>query len=365
VAREVAPHVRDWDAAGIVPRSLWRELGAAGLLCVDVPEQYGGAGAHVRFSFVVIEELARANAGGLTSSVSVHSDIIAPYVLNHGTEAQRRAWLPKLCRGEAIGAIGMTEPGAGSDLQALRTQARREGDGWVLSGQKTFITNGQNAGLLVLAARTAAGAGSRGTSLFLVDTALPGYRPGRNLEKLGHQMADTSEIFLEEVRVPGNALLGAEGRGFAILMQELPRERLVIAVYAVAASEAALEWTLAYVRERRAFGRRLADFQNTRFRLAELDTQVAAARVFLEHGIELLARGALDATAGARAKLLTTELQCRVTDECLQLHGGYGYMAEYPIARAWADARVQRIYGGTSEIMKELIARSLLGREES
>ncbi len=364
VAQEIAPHTEQWERDGIVPLSTWRALGEAGLLCVDAPEAYGGAGADLRFSTLVLEEISRANAGGLVSGVSVHSDIITPYIANHGSEDQKRHWIPKLVRGEVVGAIAMTEPGAGSDLQAMRTTALRDGDCYVINGQKTFITNGQNAGLVVTAAKTDPTQGARGTSLFLVDATLPGYARGRNLDKVGQHMADTSEIFFQDVRVPLGQRLGAEGGGFAILMNELPRERLVLAVSAVAAAEVALEWTRDYVQQRKAFGKPIGSFQNTRFELAELHTETLVGRVFIDWCVDRLAEGRLDPVTAASAKLWTTELQGRVTDRCLQLHGHYGYMTEYPISRAWADARVQRIYGGANEIMKEIISRSLLGRAD-
>jgi acyl-CoA dehydrogenase len=364
VETEISPHTAQWERDGIVPLSLWRALGEAGLLCVDAPEAYGGAGADLRFSMVVLEEVSRANASGLVSGISVHSDIVAPYVANHGTEEQKRLWIPKLVSGEVVGAIAMTEPGAGSDLQGIRSSALRNGDCYVLNGQKTFITNGQNAGLVVTAAKTDPTQGARGTSLFLVDTKLPGYARGRNLDKVGQHMADTSELFFQDVRVPASQRLGAEGGGFAILMNELPRERLVLAVGAVAASEAAIEWTRDYVQQRHAFGKPLAALQNTRFELAALHTDTVVGRVFVDWCVDRLAEGRFDPATAAMAKLWSTELQGRVTDRCLQLHGGYGYMAEYPISRAWADARVQRIYGGANEIMKELVARSLLGRAD-
>jgi acyl-CoA dehydrogenase len=362
VQLEVEPYTEKWEKDGIVPLDVWRAFGDAGLLCVDVPEAYGGAGANVLFSEVVLSEVARANAGGLGSGLTVHSDIVAPYVFNHGTEEQKRAWLPRMITGECVGAIAMTEPSAGSDLQAIRTRAEPQSDGWSISGQKTFITNGQNAGLIVTAAKTDPNAGARGVSLFLVDSRLPGYTRGRNLEKVGQHMADTSELFYEDVKVGRDALLGAAGGGFAILMGELPRERMMLAAYAQAAAETAFEWTAAYVQEREAFGQRVADFQNTRFRMAELRTDIDVGRAFVDRCLAELVEGRLDTTTAAKAKLWTTELQCRACDLGVQLHGGYGYMAEYPIARAWADARVQRIYGGSNEIMLELIARSFFGR---
>jgi acyl-CoA dehydrogenase len=364
VRREIEPHTAKWEQDGIVPLEVWRALGETGLLCVDVPVAHGGTGADVRFSAVVLEELARANAGGLCTGVMVHSDIVAPYVVHHGTEEQKQRWLPRMIAGEVIGAIAMTEPSAGSDLKAIRTEARRTGAGWLISGQKTFITNGQNAGLVITATKTDAGAGAHGMSLFLVDAASSGYRRGRNLHKVGQRMADTSELFYEDVPAGPDALLGAEGAGFAILISELPRERMMIAVSAQAAAEAAFDWTVTYVRERQAFGKPLAAFQNTRFKLAELRTDLDIGRTFVDHCMGELAAGRLDATQAAKAKYWMTELQGRACELGVQLHGGYGYMAEYPIARAWADARVQRIYGGANEIMLEIVARSFLGRAD-
>jgi acyl-CoA dehydrogenase len=364
VRREIEPHTAKWEHDGLVPLDVWSALGEAGMLCVDVPASYGGAGADVRFSAVVLEELARANAGGLCTGVMVHSDIVAPYLVHHGTEPQKREWLPRLVSGKVVGAIAMTEPSAGSDLKAIRTEARRHGAGWRISGQKTFISNGQNAGLVVTATKTSAESGARGISLFLVDASLPGFRRGRHLQKVGQRMADTSELFYEDVPVGPESLLGVEGEGFAILMSELPRERMMIAVFAHAAAEAAFDWTVSYVREREAFGRPLAAFQNTRFKLAELRTEIDIGRPFIDHCVAELAARRLDATQASKAKYWMTELQGRACDLGVQLHGGYGYMAEYPISRAWADARVQRIYGGANEIMLEIVARSFLGRAD-
>jgi acyl-CoA dehydrogenase len=364
VRREVEPHTAKWERDGIVPLDVWRALGEAGLLCVDVSASCGGAGVDVRFSAVVLEELARANAGGLCTGVMVHSDIVAPYLVHHGTEQQKHRWLPRLISGEVVGAIAMTEPSAGSDLKAIRTQAQRGGGGWLISGQKTFISNGQNAGLVVTAAKTDTDAGAHGISLFLIDASLAGYRRGRNLHKVGQLMADTSELHYEDVAVGPEALLGGEGQGFAILMSELPRERMMIAVFAHAAAEAAFDWTVSHVKEREAFGKLLAAFQNTRFKLAELRTDIDIGRIFIDHCLGELAAGRLDATHAAKAKYWMTELQGRACEMGVQLHGGYGYMAEYPISRAWADARVQRIYGGANEIMLEIVARSFLGRAD-
>ena len=360
---EIEPHYRDWERAGQVPRALFTQMGAQGYLCADVPEPYGGAGASVHFSFAVTEVLARRGYGGLVGGVQVHNDVIPPYLLHCGTEAQRAHWLPRMARGEAIAAIGMTEPGAGSDLKALRTTARKDGDHYVINGSKIFISNGQNCHLIVLAAKTDPSAGAKGVSLFLVDTSTPGFSRGRNLDKVGQHAGDTSELFFEDMRVPLDALLGgAEGQGFAQMMRELPRERLIIGVQAVHGAQGALDVTQRYVQERQAFGQAIGQFQNTRFTLAACATDIAAAQAFLNASVDAYQRSDLSPEAASALKLHTSELMGRVADQCLQLFGGYGYMAEYPIARFWTDARVLRIYGGTSEIMKELVARSLLGR---
>jgi acyl-CoA dehydrogenase len=364
VRREIEPHTAQWERDGIVPLEVWRALGQAGLLCVAAPPAYGGTGADTRLSAAVLEELTRANAGGLCTGVMVHSDIVAPYLVNHGTERQKEEWLPRLISGEVVGAIAMTEPSAGSDLKAIRTEALADAAGWRINGQKTFISNGQNAGLVITATKTNAAAGARGMSLFLVDVTLPGYRRGRNLHKVGQRMADTSELYYDDVLVPKGALLGGEGEGFAILMSELARERMMIAVIAHAAAEAALDWTVSYVRERQAFGKPLSALQNTRLKLAELRAEIDVGRAFVDQCMAELGAGRLDPTQAAKAKYWTTELQGRACELGVQLHGGYGYMAEYPIARAWADARVQRIYGGANEIMLEIVARSFLGRAD-
>lgn len=360
--REVAPHYSQWEREGLFPRELWQRFGEHGLLCVDVPEQYGGAGADFTLSTVVVEEIARAGFGGLASAVSVHSDIVAPYILHLGSEAQKQRWLPGMVTGAVVGAIGMTEPGAGSDLQAMKTRAERDGDGYRINGQKTFITNGYHADLLVLAAKTDPAAGSKGVTLFTIDTTLPGFQRGRRLEKIGQHASDTAELFFEDLRVGAEQILGGEGRGFANMMNELPRERLILGVGALAAAEGALERTIAYVKERQAFGQPLAQLQNTRFKLAELKAQLEVNRAFVRQCAAKYDRGELSTTDASIAKLSATELQFKVADECLQLHGGYGYMREYQVSRDFVDARVQRIYGGASEIMKELIARSILGR---
>ena len=355
--REIAPHHAKWEEDGIVSREAWRAAGAQGLLCSSRPEEYGGQGVDRKYSAIVMEEQMYMGLTGL--GWGLHSEIVAPYILNYGSDAQKREWLPKMATGELIGAIAMTEPGAGSDLQGVRTTAVRDGDDYIINGQKTFITNGQNADLVVLVTKTDPKAGAKGTTLFVVEATRKGFTKGRNLHKVGMKAQDTSELFFADVRVPAANRLGAEGQGFVMLMQELPWERLQIAINAVAACEAALQQTVAYTKDRKAFGKSIADFQNTRFTLAEVKTEVQIARVFVDKCLELLVQGKLDATDAAMAKWWTTDLQGKVLDRCVQMHGGYGFMWEYPVARAWADARVQRIYGGTNEIMKELIGRSL------
>ena len=346
---EIEPHYRDWEKAGLVHRELFRKMGENGYLCADVPEQYGGAGASVHFSFAVVEVLSRRGYGGFVGGLQVHNDIIPPYLLRCGTEA--------------VAAIGMTEPGAGSDLKAIRTTAKRDGNEYVINGSKIFISNGQHCDLLVLAAKTDPAAGAKGVSLFLVDTKSPGFTRGQNLEKIGQHAGDTSELFFNDLHVPADALLGGvEGQGFVQMMRELPRERLIIGVQAVYGAKGALDATVKYVQERQAFGQAIGQFQNTRFTLAQCASDIAAAEAFLNASVAAYERGELTPEAASALKLHTTEVMGRVADACLQLFGGYGYMAEYPISRFWTDARVLRIYGGTSEIMKELVARSLLGR---
>lgn len=358
VAREIVPNYRQWEDAGIVPRELWRKAGAQGFLCMDVPEAYGGGGAEdYRFNALVVEELARAGASGV--GFSVHNDMVVPYLRDFGDEAQKQRWLPRLASGEWIGAVAMTEPGTGSDLAAVQTTARRQDDHYLLNGQKTFISNGLLNDLVVVVAKTNPAAGARGISLLVVERGMEGYERGRNLEKVGLHAQDTAELFFQEVRVPLANLLGEENRGFGYLMRKLAQERLAIAISAVAAAEAALEQTVAYVKERTAFGKPVGSFQNSRFRLAEMQTEVEIGRVFVDDCIRLHNEGALTADKAAMAKWWTTDLQVRVVDHCMQLHGGYGYMLEYPIARAYVDARAQRIYGGTNEIMKEVIGRGM------
>jgi acyl-CoA dehydrogenase len=357
VEREITPHHAKWEKEHRVPRSVWQAAGEAGLLCPAIPDDFGGGGGDRLHSAIVMEELARAGASG--PGFSLHSDIVAPYILAYGTEDQKQRYLPAMAKGEIIGAIAMSEPGAGSDLQGVRTTALKRGNGYVLNGSKTFITNGQNADLVIVVAKTDPSLGAKGITLFLVDAALPGFSKGRNLEKLGLHAQDTSELFFQDVELSGDARLGAEGQGFVLLMKELGWERLQIAIYGIAAAEAALQWTVDYARSRKVFGQTVFDFQTTKHKLAELKTEIQIGRAFVDRCIQQMMEGDLDPADAAMAKYWITDLQCKAMDQCLQIHGGYGYMMEYPIARAYADARVQRIYGGTNEIMKELIARTL------
>ena len=357
IEAEMLPHYAGWEEAGIAPREIWLKAGAAGILGTSIPEEYGGSGAGFLFDTVVVEELSRHFLAA--PAWELHSYIVAPYILAYGTEEQKRRWLPGMASGEIIASIGMTEPDGGSDLKSVRTTAVRDGDDYVINGSKTFITNGIAGDMVVLVAKTAPALGAKGISLFLVDTSLPGYRKGRNLKKIGNKASDTAELFLDDVRVPADCLLGGENEGWRCLMGELVQERLLVAIRAMTTCEAALEETVGYTRLRKAFGQPIFDFQNTRFKLADAAAEIQVGRVFVDRCIELHAQGRLDMRTAAMAKLWTTELQDRVLDDCLQLHGGYGYMWEFPIARAWADARVHRIYAGTNEIMREIIARGL------
>jgi len=356
--KEFVPFHAEWERDGVVPRAVWKLMGGAGLLCTSVPEQDGGLGADKLTAVVMLEELSDLGLMGMALNFAMHSEIVTPYLLKYGSPQQRERWLPAMVSGERIGALAMTEPVAGSDLQRMRTVASREGDGFRLNGQKTFISNGQHTNLTIVAAKTDPAEGAKCISLFLVEGERAGYTKGRNLEKIGLHSADTSELFFEDVRIPAENLIGEEGQGFRYLMQELPWERLQLAIVAVAASEAALRWTVDYCRERQAFGRSIASFQNTQFKLAELRTETQIARVFVDRCIALSLEAKLDVETAAMAKYWTTDLQCKVVDECLQLHGGYGYMRDYAIGRAFVDARAQRIYGGTNEIMKEIISRA-------
>ena len=362
IDKEITPHHADWEDQGYVARQVWSQAGAHGFLCMSLPEEYGGAGADKLYSVAQMEELARAGTTGI--GFGLHSEIVAPYILHYGTEAQKQKYLPQMASGAMVGAIAMSEPAAGSDLQGIKTTAIKSADGshYVLNGSKTFITNGWHADLVIVVAKTDPSAGAKGTSLLLVEAGMPGFDKGQRLKKVGMKAQDTSELFFNNVQVPAANLLGGpamEGRGFICLMEQLPWERLQIAIGAVASAEAAIEWTLDYVKQRKAFGQSVAAFQNTRFTLAELQTEVQVARVFVDKCCELMLQDQLDTQTASMAKYWTTDLQCKVMDACVQLHGGYGYMWEYPIARAYADARVQRIYGGTNEIMKEVIARSM------
>ncbi|QBM17716.1 acyl-CoA dehydrogenase [Marinobacter sp. JH2] len=360
--QEVAPFYEQWEEAGELPRALWNTLGEAGMLGIDLPEEYGGAGASFEISQLAIEETARMGFGGLASGYNIHANIVMPYILYLGSEMQKQAWLPRMSSGEVLGAIAMTEPGAGSDLAAMRTTAERTVEGWKINGAKVFITNGLQADLVIVCAKTNPQAGAKGVSLFLVDTRLPGFSRGKGIKKIGQHASDTAELFFSDLIVPEDSLLGEEGKGFAYLMQELPRERLGVGAQAIGASEGALALTLDYVQQRQAFGQRIADFQNTRFKLAEARARIDMARAYLNQCVAKYHQGCMNATDAAVLKLMLTEMQCDIAHECLQLFGGYGYTLEYPISRFFVDARVQTIYAGTSEIMKEVIARSMLGK---
>ncbi len=359
--KEIVPFHADWEEQGYVAREVWNKAGENGYLCMTMPEQYGGSEADKLYSVVQMEEIARAGVTGI--GFGLHSEIVAPYILHYGTEEQKAKYLPKLASGEMVGAIAMSEPAAGSDLQGVKTTAIEQGDGsYLLNGSKTFITNGWHADLVVVVAKTNPAAGGKGTSLMLVERGMPGFSVGKRLKKVGMKAQDTSELFFDNVKLGPEHLLGGkahENRGFICLMEQLPWERLQIAIGAVASAQAAIDWTVDYVKERKVFGQPVAAFQNTRYKLAEMQTEVQVARVFVDKCCELISKDALDTATASMAKYWTTDLQCKVMDECVQLFGGYGYMWEYPIARAYADARVQRIYGGTNEIMKEVITRSM------
>jgi len=361
VENEIMPHYEQWEKDEIIPRKVWNQLGESGFLCVDIPEEYGGFDVDFRFSMVVLEEFCRKGCIGVGGGMAVHSDIVAHYILNSGTEEQKQNYLPKMVSGESVGAIAMTEPGAGSDLQGMSTSAKLDGDDYIINGSKTFISNGQHCDLVIVAAKTDTKApGAKGISLFIIDANTEGFVKGSNLDKIGCHSADTSELFFQDVRVPKSAMLGELNQGFIVMMKELQRERLSLAVCAVAAAEGALESTIDYVKERKAFGKAIAQLQNTRFKIAEMATDIRIHKAFVEECTYNHSIGELDVTSVSMAKLASTEMQGRVVDGCLQLFGGYGYMVEYPISRAFVDARVQRIYGGTSEIMKEIISRDIL-----
>jgi len=355
VASEIAPHYAEWEKAGVTPRALWKRAGDEGLLNCALPDPYG-LGGDFGHSAVVIEALAHANFLGI--GFSIHSDMVSPYLLNFGTDAQKDRWLPAMTQGDIIGAIALTEPGAGSDLKAIRTRARRDGNDYVLSGQKTFITNGVNAGLAIVLASTDPDLGARGLSLFCVEENLPGYTKGAALNKIGQHSQDTCELYFDDVRVPADCLLGLENAAFEYMTRELARERLAIALRAAASVEGMLDEAAQYTRDRKVFSRRVIDYQNTRFKLANARAQTTMLRVFLDDCLARQMEGELDPTTAAIAKLNATEIQGRVLDDLLQMYGGYGYMAEYGIGRAWVDARALRIFGGTSEVMLEIIGRS-------
>ncbi len=355
IEKEIVPHLPTWEHAGIVPTEIWRKAGEAGLLCSTVPEEYGGSGGDFGHSAVMIEELARVNATAI--GFTTHSEIVAPYIVAYGSEEQKHRWLPRMASGELIGVIAMSEPGIGSDLRAMRTSARREGDDYIVNGQKTFITNGGNAGLMVTATKLDPNA--KELTLICVEKEREGFSKGRLLEKIGLKGQDTSELFFDNVRVPANNRLGEENKGFGYLTHQLAWERTIIGIRAAACVEALLEETVQYTRDRKVFGKTVFDFQNTKFKLAECKAQATMLRVFVDDCLAKAMRGELSAEVGAMCKLMGSEMQGKILDELLQLHGGYGFMSEYKVSRAWVDARVARIYGGTSEIMKEIISRSL------
>lgn len=358
IEKEISPYHAEWEEKGIVPRELWLKAGAAGMLCCTVPEEYGGLGLDYLFDVVVFEEMARSGFTG--PGFLIHCDLVATYLKSFGTEEQKKQWLPKMVSGEAIGSLGMTEPHAGSDLKAIRTRAVRDGDDFVISGQKVFISNGQLCDLIVLATKTDTSAGAKGVTLFLVDTSLPGFRRGQNLSKLGMKGQDTSELFFDEVRVPATAMLGEEGQGFALMMTKLAQERLAQAIRSATVCETVIDYTLAYTAERKAFNQTIADFQNTQFKLAELKTEAVVGRTFTDQCIKLFLEDKLDPVDAAMAKMWLSNTHCKIVDECLQLFGGWGYMWEYPIARAYADARIVKIAGGSIEVMKHIIGRQML-----
>ena len=361
IAKEIAPYHEQWEEAGVVPRELWLKAGAAGLLCCTVPEAYGGAGADYLFDVVVFEEMARSGFSG--PGFMIHCDLVATYIASFGSEQQKRQWLPKMVLGQAIGSLGMTEPHAGSDLKAIRTKAVRvkgsDGDDFVISGQKVFISNGQLCDVIVLATKTDSSAGARGVTLFLVDTSLPGFRRGKNLHKLGMKAQDTSELFFDDLRVPASAMLGEEGKGFELMMTKLAQERLAQAIRSAMVAETVVDYTVEYTAQRKAFGKTIGEMQNTQFKLAELKTEAVVGRQFTDNCIKRFMQGELDAVDAAMAKMWLSNMHCKVVDECLQLFGGWGYMWEYPIARAYADARVVKIAGGSIEVMKHIIGRQL------
>jgi len=357
--QEVEPHYEAWEEAHATPKEIWQTLGAAGLLGPDLPEEYGAAAASFRVAQMITYEMSRMGYGGLGSGYNIHSNIVMPYILNIGTDEQKQQWLPKMVSGEVLGAIAMTEPGAGSDLAGMSTSAVRDGDDWILNGSKVFITNGIYADLVIVCAKTDPSAGAKGISLFLVDTSLPGFNRGKSIRKIGQHSSDTAELFFENMRIPANALLGEEGKGFIYLMEELPRERLGVASQAVGAADGAITLAVDYTKDRKAFGQSISQFQNTRFKMAECQAKVETVRALLEKNMDKYERSEMSVEDAAILKLSSTEMQLEVVDQCLQMFGGYGYTAEYPISRFYVDARIQTIYAGTSEIMKEVISRGM------
>jgi acyl-CoA dehydrogenase len=364
IEKEIVPFHDQWEKDGVVPRELWLKAGAQGMLCCTVPEEYGGLGLDYLFDVILFEELWKVGASA--PGFLIHTDLVATYILSHGTPDQKAYWLPKMVSGEAIGSLGMTEPHAGSDLKAIRTKAVRDGDDYVINGQKVFISNGQSCDILVLATKTDSAAGAKGVTLFIVEGDRPGFKRGRNLEKLGMKGQDTSELFFEDVRIPASNMLGTEGGGFGVMMGKLPQERLAQAVRSATVTETVIQWTVDYTAERKAFGQSIADFQNTQFVLADLQARAVMARVFTDKCIELFMAGKLDAVTAAMLKMTTSELHCEAVDKCLQLFGGWGYIWDYPICRAYADARVVKIAGGSIEVMKMIISREMFkGRLQS
>jgi len=361
VQEELVPHHHEWEEAKRVPREIWRKAGEAGLLCCDLPEEYGGAGADWLYNVIVIEELAYAGITG--PGFMVHSEMVAPYILTWGSEELKQTWLPKMAMGEAIGAVAMTEPNAGSDLKEMRTRAERDGDHYIINGQKTYISNGQNCDFILLACKTDKNAGAKGISIVLTEAARPGFARGRNLDKIGLKAQDTSELFFENLRVPVTNRLGDEGGGFKMLMTKLAQERLTQAIRSICVAEAAIAWTVQYTAERKAFGGTISDFQNTQFVLAQLSAETTALRVFTDWCIQRHLTHDLTPVEAAKVKMLVTDLHCKVVDQCLQFFGGYGYMTEYPIARAYIDARITRIAGGAAEVMKQIIARDMFAKK--
>lgn len=356
--KEIVPYHDQWENDQQISREAWLKAGESGFLCTNMPEEYGGAGMDFRYSVILMEEIVKTGCSG--PGFALHSDIAAPYILHYGTEEQKKQWLPKMATGEVIAAIAMTDPSAGSDLQGIKTTAIKQGDHYILNGSKTFITNGYMCDLAIVVAKTDLSAGAAGISLFLVDSSAKGFTKGKPLKKIGLKAQDTSELFFDNVKIPASGLLGGEGQGFFYLMNELPQERLMVGIISLCLAEAALEHTVKYTKERVAFGKTISQFQHNRFKLAEMLTETQIGRVFIDKCIELHLQKKLDVPTAAMAKYFLSDSVCKIADECLQLHGGYGYMWEYFIARAYVDARVQKIYAGSNEIMKELIARSLL-----